>query len=433
MYTVQRRPNLRLFTAICSFTIACLLLVACNKENTPAKEPFSITLNNEFSLLQARYAAFLTDETGNVLAFNWLNSKDTTTLSLRFADEATFDCTVVKIYNAGTPSAPSEKVELITYTNVKNGALVNLRNLDNESEANIKLQFTNIISLDSLIFPESTPLVMPQESTNFFGNFTVKHTGDFWLLAKVNGDPAWRYFTFKNYAPTVNTYNIDASLLPKVQGAAPKIKFPFTARWRYHVDGFLDADQQKIIPLGDIMEEPDARVAVSDVLSIYRPEDVTFNGYKLEVLGTMLAGSDSYSLKVNRLYETFPTDIEAPDFTVKPTLVNDNKQISVQCDGSFDALVVKRTISGYPAIEWSVYLEPAADSNVSYALPQLPKDLSTSYPQLGSYAFDNGNVVRAERYRRLFGYEEMLATIFTNADYFWQTKNELMSVEKTFY
>lgn len=433
MYTVQRRPNLRLFTAICSFTIACLLLVACNKENPPAKESFSITLNNEFSLLQARYAAFLTDETGEVLAFNWLNSKDTTTLSLRFADVTTFDCTVVKIFNAGTPSAPSEKVELITYTNVKNGALVNLRDLDNDDKDDIKLQFTNIISLDSLIFPEGTPSVMPQESTNYFGVFEVKHTGDFWLLAKVNGDPSWRYFTFKNYATTVNPYYIDAALLPKMQNAIPKVKFPFTARWRYHIDGFLDVDQQKIIPLGDTYEEPDANVAIGDVLSVYRPEDITLTGYKLDVEGTMLAGSNSYTLRINRWYDALPTEVEAPDFTVKPTLVNDNKQISVQCDGSFDALVVKRTISGYPAIEWSVYLEPAADSNVSYSLPQLPKDLSTSYPQLASYAFDNGNVVRAERYRRLFGYEEMLATIFTNADYYWQTKNELMSVEKTFY
>jgi hypothetical protein len=433
MFTVQRRIYSTLFAFVCTFTLAFLTLGSCKKENIQAKEPFNVTFNNEHSLLQARYAAFLTDKTGKVRVFNWLNSKDTTTLSLRYADESSFDCTVVKIYNAGTPTEPDERVELVTYTNVKNESLINLRSLNKEDEADLRLQFTNITSLDSLIFPESTPLVMPQPGTNFFGNFKVNHTGDFWLLAKVNGDPSWRYFTFKNYAHTVNTYMINASLMPRVQGVAPKINFPFTARWRYHIDGFVDTEQQKVIALGDIMEEPDARVSISDALSIYRPEDVSFTGYKLEVLGTMLAGSDSYTLKVNRLYDAFPNEIEAPDFTVKPTLVNDHKQISVRCEGSFDALVVNRVISGYPAIQWSVYLEPQADNNVSYTLPQLPTDLSTSYPQLGSYSFDNGNIVIAERYRRLFGYEEVLSTIFTNADYYWQTKNELMSVEKTFY
>lgn len=433
MYTIHTRLNLRLFTLFCAISTAFFFLISCNKENTPVREAFNITLNNEFSLLQAKYAAFLTDQTGKVVAFSWLNSKDTTTLTLRNTDETTFDCTIVKTYNAGTLSSPDEKVELVTYTAVKNGALINLRNLDTEKMDDIKLQFINISSLDSLVFPESTALVTPQPSTNYFGNFRVKHSGDYWLLAKVNGDPSWRYFTFKNYATTVNPYYIDAALLPKMQNAIPKVKFPFTARWRYHIDGFLDVDQQKIIPLGDTYEEPDANVAIGDVLSVYRPEDITLTGYKLDVEGTMLAGSNSYTLRINRWYDALPTEVEAPDFTVKPTLINDNKQISVQCDGNFDALVVTRTTTGYPEIHWSAYLAPAPDSNVSYALPQIPEELATLYPQLASYAFDNGNVVRAERYRRLFGYEEMLATIFTNADYYWQTKNELMSVEKTFY
>ena len=431
MYIFIRRPQINLFIFLCAAISVLFSNAACNKTEGPERNSFKITFNNEFTLLEAKFGAFLTQEDGKVVAFSWLNGNTITDFGLDYAESETYNCTIVKITYTEAPGSPEDVVQLTTYHQLKDKTIINLRDLSFEQESNIKLQFTNITSLDSLIFPEGTALIRPQESTNYFGNFTVNHTGDFWLLAKFNGDPDWRYITFKNFAQTTNTLYIDANLMSKMHQVTPTIKLPFNARWRYHLDGVLNVENKKIIPLGDTFERLESSVSLGNNLYIHQPEDIVIPEYKVELVGTK-AGVDGYTYKINRFYNVLPTLIEAPTFNIMPTLVNDNRRVGVRCEGNFDALVMTRTIEGTPQINWSVYAAPALDGNVSHELPELPRELGLLYPQLSNYAFGSGIKVRAEQFKFLMGYDEVLSNIFDNSDPFWQTKNELLSVEKTF-
>jgi hypothetical protein len=434
MHKTNLMPSLISKTLIfISITVSLLTIVACKDNNVDLRPAYDVTFNNEYSLLNAKIGVFISDDSGNVKVFSWLKGKEVQKVSVPYSDADVYDVTVVKVtYSETLPGFPEDQVVLTTYKNVRHNAIVNLRDLEFEEEAEVKIQFLNLASLDSLVMPEGTALVKPEASNNFFGNFKVNHTGDFWFFGKFNGQNNWKYFTFKNFAPTTNTFNIKADMLASMSQAAPKINLPFETRWRYHLDGILDVDQNKIIALGDIMEEPDARVGRSSQLEIFKPEDIFINGFKVELEGTK-EGADGYTYRINRFYSTvLPNSIEAPTFNVEPALLNDKRTVGVACTGDFDGLVVTRTIGGTPSMTWEMHLPPVLNGIVSHRIPDIPEELRSLYPKLGNYAFDAGTLVRAERYKLLFGFEDLSILRFENADAFWQTKNELLSVEKTF-
>ncbi len=418
---------------IASTTLALIMLWSCGDGGKVEQRlPYTVTINNEFSLLEAKIGAFISNNAGEVEAFKWLTGSTVQNVGIQFSDFETYDLTIVKVtYSQTLPGFPEEQVELSTYKDVRHQTIINLRDLEFEEEANIKFQFSNLTTLDSLVVPEGTTLIAPEASNNYFGNYKINHTGDFWFFGKFNGQSDWKYFTFKNFSPTTNTFNINANLLATMAQSAPKIQLPFEARWRYHLDGILDVDNNKIIALGDILEEPDERVGISNQLEIFKPEDIFINGFKVELEGTK-NGPDGYTYHINRFYSILPNFIDAPTFDISPTLVNDNRNMGVACTGDFDGLVATRTIGGTPTIIWETYLPPLANGIVTNKLPELPEEIRTRYPKLGNYAFDGGIKVRAERYKLLFGFEDLLFTKFENADAFWQTKNELLSIEKTF-
>jgi hypothetical protein len=409
-----------------------IMVQSCNKNSSIAPRlPYTIIINNEFTLLEAKFGVFITDDDGKVAAFSWLDGQDTTHFGLRFSDSDKYNCTIAKISINRSTGIPDTLVEMTTYDHVQHNTVINLRELKYEQEVNIKMQFKNLSSLDSLIVPESEIIITPTSSNNYFGNFKVNYTGDFWLRAKFNGEPGWKYLLFTNFAQTPNTLYIDPNLMSPMTKVPHQLNLPFESRWKYHIDGIINIDNQKLMPLVNILDEQDNNVPVADYLRVYQPDDLALNGYRLSLQG-IKQGPNGYTYGLDRYYSILPNSIEMPDFNIEPTLVNDFNRIGIRCVGNFDALVITRTISGATKITWSVYVPPVLDGDISNELPQIPKELASLYPKLANKQFDSGTAVRAERYKLLFGFEDVQFSIFDNTDVFWQPKNELSTIEKVF-
>jgi hypothetical protein len=414
------------------FSLGSILVQSCNKSSSiPPRSPYTIIFNNEFTLLEAKFGVFITDDEGNVDAFSWLDGRDTTHFGLRFSDFDKYNCTIVKISINRASGTPDTLVEMTTYDHVPHNTVINLRELEYEQQVNIKMQFKNLSSLDSLIIPEGEALVMPTQSNNYFGNFKVDYTGDFWLRAKFNGEPEWKYLVYKNFSQTPNTLYIDPNLMSTMTKLPHQINLPFDSKWKHYIEGIFDIDDQRVMPLADVLDVPDDNIPTNNYLRLYQPDDLFVSGYRLKLNGVK-EGSKSYAYGIDRYYSILPNSIELPDFNIEPTLVNDQNRIGIRCVGNFDALVVTRSIAGATKITWSVYIPPVQDGDISNELPQVPKELASLYPKLANKQFDSGTSVRAERYKLLFGFEDVQLTIFDNTDVFWQPKNELSTIEKVF-
>lgn len=414
------------------FSLGGFLVQSCNKtSNIEPRLPYTVIVNNEFTLLEARVGVFITDDDGTVAAFSWLKGRDTTHFGLKYSDFDKYNCTIVKISIDRDSGTPDTLVEMTTYDHVPHNTVINLRVLEYEQEVNIKMQFKNLSTLDSLIVPESEAIITPTQSNNYFGNYIVNYTGDFWLRAKFNGAPEWKYLLFNNFSQTPNTLHIDPNLMQTMTKLPHQINLPFASKWRYHIDGIIDVDNVKLMPLVNILEEQDSKIPNTNQLRIYQPDNLALNGYRLCLNGVKDV-SKNYTFGIDRYYSILPNSIELPDFNIESTLVNDRNRINIRCIGNFDALVVTRTISGTTKINWSVYIPPVQDGDISNELPQVPKEMASLYPKLANKQFDNGTSVRAERYKLLFGFEDVQLTIFDNSDALWQPKNELTTIEKTF-
>jgi hypothetical protein len=410
--------------------LAAGIFFSCQKDSpAPPPEPaFSITVNNEFGLLEFRIAAFLSDTDGKVLVYREIPGGDTAQLQVASAQTGDrFNCTIVKIATLDAPGSgvKDTSIYLTTYTNLPSGETVNLRDLIYHQTTDLNVTFTNLTSLDSIIVPDALTFVRPQQSNSFTGQYRVLHTGQFWLRVRVNGEPTWRFLVFKNISTPVLTTTLDATLLTTSLAAPTHLMLPFTTAWQYKVDGVIDSNALKFLALGDLLRAPGGAIPVFSDVNIFEPisndapnnpEPKPYNGYRLQASGS---GSD-YTYFGDRFYEKLPTSLPLPTFDLLPTILSDNRLVATQCVGDFDALVFARTRAGTPNIDWKVYVVPSGGT-VIYRLPDVPEELGNQFPALKNYDFGGQVRARAELYENL-NYESAIRQKLLNNDPIWQAR-----------
>jgi hypothetical protein len=413
--------------------ISMFVSLGCRKDSvTKPRTTFNIVFENDYNLLQGQFAAFLTKDDGSIAAFSWLNGSDSTHLTVNYSDQETYNCTVAKITVLESAGARDTSVELQTYQNLTSNTTINLKNLNYKKTIDYRIQFKNITSLDTIIVPNGLTFVKPQASNNFFGHYKIQHTGDFWFRVRINGDPHWRYMIYNNFNSAELTDEIDPNILPKMADNPPVIDLPFLSTWKYSLEGVLDLENSRLIPIGDLDRAPGGAVPVLNQLAVFKPDNQNFSGYRINLRGhNALEGG--YTYYYDRIFANVPGSIPKPTFDVHPSTLNDSRLIAVNCSGKFDNLVITRNSISLPAISWSVTTPSLPDGGtVTTRLPDVPKDLSRMFPALGNYAFSSQVLVRAEEYEFLDSIEEIYAHIFSSSDPFWQAKAQMMGIERQF-
>ena len=420
--------------------LAVSFFLSCEKyaPSPPADPAFHITVNNEFSPLDGRWAVFLSDDDGKVLVYREIPGGDTARLELPEAQPGNhFDCTVV---NISTLSAPGSGVKdttlhLTTYTDLKSGETVNLRAWNYQQVTNLYVNFTGVTSIDTIIVPDGLTFVRPQPSNNFTGQYQVYHTGIIWLRVRINGEQMWRFVLFNNVSSATLNTTVDASLLLPIFAQPVNMGFPFTAAWEYKVDGLVDTAALKFVALGDLLHAPGGPVPLfSDVNifepvsnDVFNPEPKPYNGFRIQVKGV----NDSptgYAYSTDFFYSDIPASLPVPSFDLLPTVLSDNREVATQCIGQFDALVLTRTRLGTPGITWEVYADPS-NGIVSYRLPDVPAVLAGQFPDLGNYDFGGTVRARAESYENL-DYPSVIHQKLLNNDPLWQAKGGYLGREE---
>ena len=405
----------------------------CHKDpGTTPKEDFSLVFENEFNLLQGQFAAFLSDQEGAIKAFRWLDGVGSSTITAKNLGEEQLNCTIAKITILDTSSGPDTSIVLTTYEKLVSGSTINLRNLNYKKSIDYRIQFKNITSLDTIIVPDGVTFVKPQASNNFFGHYKIYQTGDFWLRFKIDGEPYWRYMIYNNFEDTELSDQIDPHILPKMNDNLPKIGLPFYTNWDYNLEGVLDLEAARLIPIGDLDRAPGGAIPVLNQLTVYKPDNQIFNSYHVKVTGFNGSGG-GYTYYYDRLFDQVPSTLPEADFDVSPTTLNDGRLIAVNCSGDFDAVVITRKNNNKPSITWQ-YITGAAKDNgtVTVRLPDTPDEISNIFTPLKSYNFAQQTLVRAERYEFIDGIGELYARMLTNSDPFWQAKAQMMGKERQF-
>lgn len=421
--------------------LALTTVFSCQKDDPPvappAKTPFEVLIQNDISELTARHAAWLSGENGAILAFRWLGGNDTTQLVIPdFAENTPApDLTIAKITVAAGNMVSDTTVSLKTYTAVRTGDLVRLRELEYRQTTLFNVIFTNITSLDSIIVPDGLTFARPGWWNNYNGLYQVQHTGQIWLRLRFNGDPAWRYLAFDNVSGDKIETTVDPNILP-VEAYPTPIQLPFTAAWKYRVDGVTDAASQRFIPLGDLNRAPGGASPVFDKLEVFEPLTfdpvappvVPYSGYRLRLAGTSTEG-EGYVF--DQFVDKLPAAMPPANFTLNALGFGDNRFAGAGCSADFEALVLMRRNAPpdhKPVVEWEVYVSPKPV--VSYLLPDVPTDLGKLFPDLKNYNFSQTVRARAEDYQTLPTYRAVLEKIFANNDPFWQAKGGLIGKER---
>jgi hypothetical protein len=425
---------MNIHTKILPALAVLLTLAACRKDpGQPQQgEPvYSVSVKNEFNALQARLAVFLSNDDGNVIRYQELAGNATTLVEVpgtRTDDR--FDCTIVKIITRDAPGTGMSDtlVNLTTYTGLKSGETINLRDLFYKQTTDLNLTFTNVTSVDSVVVPDGITFVRPAPSNNFNGQYRVYHTGKLWLRVKINGQSMWRFILFGNIdGPTLDA-TLDAGLMLPIFATPKKITLPFTAAWDFSVEGIVDTAGAKYLAMGDQLPVPGGAIPVYSTLDIFEPisNDVfdpapkPYNGFRVR-----LSGADptpgSYAYSFDRLYPAIPATLPVPAFDLQPTVLADNRLVATQCIGSFDVLAFTRSHPGTLGITWEVFMPPAIGI-VSYRLPDVPDNLGAQFQPLKNYDFGGKVKVRAEDYEYLNGYETAIHKRLLNNDPVWQAK-----------
>lgn len=401
---------------------------------TPPEEPrpsYSIRFDNAFNLLQARYAAYLTDEEGKVVLFKWLPSSDTSSLTIPFSNFNKYDCTVFKMVITPTATRMDTAVEMISYSQVPNATTIYLRNTDPVVITDLKVQFTGLSTLDSIIVPNGLTFVKPQESTSFFGHYNVRHQGDFWLRARFDGDPHWKYMVFNNYHDADLTVSLDKNILPGFVNANDIIQLPFIAQWQYQIQGEVEGNESRLMPIGDLRRAPGGAIPLLTQLEVFRPESVNFSRYRVQVQGTT-TNSDAYTYHCDQYFTNLPNSLPTPTFSIGSTTLGDSRLVGVQCSGDFNNLVISRTNSTIPSISWTAYAIPNKGGITTHRLPDVPTELGVLFSGLKNYAFGNQVLVRAEKYQTLTGFDAVQSKLFLNDDPNWKAKSGMLGIERSF-
>lgn len=407
-----------------------LTLGGCRPEGSVTPRPsFTVSFDNEANPLQARFAAFLTDEEGKVQAFRWLNLTDTSHLQIRFSDYKAYDCTVVKMTVTATSTYPDTVVELTTYRGLKDQTNIRLGVADSAVViTDLKVRFSGLTSLDTIIVPDGLTFIRPQSVNSYFGHYNIRHYGDFWLRAKFDGEDHWRYMVFNNYLAGDLSVELLKAQLPTLSFPNPVIQLPFTAPWKYQIQGEANG---KLMPVGDLTRAPGNAVPVLGSLEVFRPENMTFSRYRVQLKGAG-PGANPVTYYSDRFYTVLPQMVTLPSFDVETTILGDNRSVGVQCNGQFDALLAKRGYIGSMSLYWTAFISPVAGGIVTHRLPDVPEALSGLFPVLKNYGFNQPLTVSAESYDALDGLDAVQSAYYHPANYWWQAQAGLTGIERSF-
>lgn len=414
-----------------------LFLAACRKNESPdplAPITYSLTVHNEFGILEARYAVFLSDEDGAVREFRWIPANDTAHLTIPDVNSTDrFDCTVVKITTLDAPGTGvrDTTVDLTTYTNLYSGGHIYLRDPNYLQTTDLYMAFTGMTSIDSIIVPEGLTFARPQPGNNFAGQYRVLHTGRIWCRILIDGETQWRYAYFENVNSATLDTTLDATTLPLVPTPPASISLPLLAEWDYKIDRVVDVAKRQFLPIGDLIHAPGGPIPIFDQMEVFEPAGLPGAGYRLR-----FSGSDdspgSYRYECDQFFPTLPQSLPTLPFDITSTTLADNRLVAVQCTGLFDLLALTRRHTGTPHLNWEVLTALPNDGLLIYRLPDVPEPLGSLFPPLKSYDFGGSVQVRAENYDQFQSYPEAVMRRLLQDDPLWQMKAGYLGRERIF-
>ena len=413
-------------------------LFACNKENpNPPLSPdplFKVVINNEQNELQGRYAVWLSDEEGSIRAFRWIPGSDTAHIEVPDSkDSEQFDCTVARVFPFESPGSGlrDTTITLTTYTALSHNQTIHLRNNVYKRITDLSFNLIGFNTFDSIIVADGLTFARPHASNNYYGQYQVEHTGRIWFRILANGDPHWRYLYFDNITDnSLILNNIDVNLMTISLVPPTTVVLPFTAPWKYKVDGVVDTATLQFLPLGDLRRAPGGAEQVISALDVFEPvanvdfmpEPKPYSSFRLQVNGSSDA-SDGYTFYSDNFYPELPDQLAAPGFDLEPTVLSDNRNVAVRCAGDFDLLSFTRNYASAPLnITWEVLAKPTNGAIIVNRLPDVPEALGIAYPPLARYQFGDIVRTRAENYQRLQNYEAVVRQRLQNSDPLWQAK-----------
>ncbi len=406
--------------------IAVLATVACSRNNGPGfsdEAPFRLHISNNYNLQQAEYAAFLTDQSGVVRAFRWLPPNDSTQLTVPDAAPGErFDATLLEMKISVQPGSGirDTTVALTTYTNLFNGAAMQLRDLNYLLITDLSIQLNGVFSLDSIVVSDGLPFSVPQAVNNFLGVYRVWHTGRIWCRLKVNSEPFWRYCFFENIKDATYQVAVDVTTLPQLPSPTA-INFPLFTDWQVQIDRMFDLTARQFLPLGPPLPVPGNAVPVFDQFPVYEPANLPQAGYRLRAIGPE-TGTNGYRYACDLFYDQLPTQLPALGFDVQLAGPVRNRQAELDCTGFIQLLALRWKSASGANLSWEVQLAPSNTGRLEYQLPEVPAALANQFPVLKNYAFAPQLEVRAESYQKLSAYPEVIVRRLEQADPLWKMK-----------
>ncbi len=403
-----------------------LLAVGCQKNDgpdDPETAVFTINVDNEVHILQARYAVFLSDKNGQTRAFRWIPGSDTARVTVPGSEPTDrFDCTVVKIepFEAPGTGVRDTTVSLTTYTNLYNGANIHLHDANFLQNTDLFLKFTGISSVDSIVVPQGLTFAFPQSGNNFEGHYRVLHTGRIWFRVRVNGESNWRYALFENVNDANFSATLDLADLPELPAGPATLALPLLTDWNFELDRVLDLQKKEFLALGGNLRIPGGPIPVFGQINVYEPPGLSQNnGYRLRISG-FDTNPGGYGYVCDKFFQNLPAGLQSPNFDILSASVADGRWVSIQCSGFIDLLSFTRRYTGAVEISWEALVASSNSGAVNYRLPNVPAELGDLYPVLKNYAFDPGVEVRAEGYDKLNAYPEVIARMMLKDNPLWQ-------------
>lgn len=402
---------------------------ACKKPwNRLPRPPYTVTIDNSYNTLQAQYGAFIHDESGKVALFSWLKGEDTTNLTIPFSDFTNYNCTIVKISVIQSGISQDTTIELNTYHQIEDHSTIFLRETASfNSSTELKIQLTGINSLDSIVIPNSRTIIQPQASNTFFGHYQVQHNGDFWIRAKFDGDPTWKYRLFKNYSSGDISLTLTPAQFAEPSTPPKQITLPFNARWNYQIMGESINSEEQWMPFDQNIGQ--SNIPIANTIELVRPDNEPYSRYRI-LLKSAQNVNNGTVFHFDQIVNTIPESITPANFNVTPFQINDFRNITIECSGDFDMLTVKRTSPSPPYVRWTSYLPSVLNQNTIHQLPEIPDEVTRLAPALKNYNLGYTISVTGELFDNLSGFEEAQNKLLLNDNPYWKAAAGTTGIER---
>ncbi|HLP93437.1 MAG TPA: hypothetical protein VK168_05345 [Saprospiraceae bacterium] len=417
--------------------------ISCDKAVIPPPpDPvYEITVQNDIFEIQAKYALFVSNEDGEVVAFRWLPAEDSAQVQVPgSSQDDLFDVTLLKVTTLEAPGSgvKDTTLTLTTYTQVASGRKIHLRDQYFHQVSTLRFTLTGFTTLDSIVVSDALTLSRPQALNNYYGEYLVNNTGRCWVRVLINGEPFWRFLTFNNMGPVVDASTVDVSTQFLGNFSPPlNLGFPFVTTWQYKLDGVVDTSKLEFFPLSEYIRAPGGEVPAYSSRKVFEPVNNDLfdpnrpyiDLFRLNAYGP-IGTANGYSYYIDQFFPAVPSTLPEPTFDLEATTLSNNRAVAVTCVGGFDVLTFSRIKNTTPKIKWEVVTKPA-NGPVLYILPDVPAALGQLYPSLSQYDFDNQVQARADNYRWL-NYEQAVQKMMENADPLWRARGEYLGREEQF-